>query len=230
MNTTIEKLSDYLGPVYTEIDQDVTRIHAYWKLILQLFGSQESVDILNRSAGFAIRTIQNSLTDSVILRIAKLTDPAKTGRFENLSLSNLIDDLPSEPTDAVLRDHLATKLASIKTVVDGMRTIRNKRIAHRDHASAIKPAEKILGVPRSVFDKSIRLIREFMHEIQRHYGFEGTPYDLVELGRDGDSLLFYLQCGQKFIDLHEGVKLGRMSEAETVDQIKQLPTRSWHAV
>lgn len=230
MDTTIDNLSDHLGPVYTEIDQDVTRLHANWKLILQLFGSQESVDILNQSAGFAIRTIQDSLTDGVILRIAKLTDPAKTGRLENLSLASLIEHLPSDPPVAKLRDRLATQLDSIGTAVDGMRTIRNKRIAHRDHASAIDPNEIIPGVPLSAIEESIRLIREFMHDIQGHYGFGGTVYDMVELGRDGDHLLFRLQCGHKFIDLNAGFQLRQMSDSDVLNEIKQLPKRKENVI
>jgi hypothetical protein len=231
MTTAVDDLHNHLGPVYVEIDQDVTRVHAYWKLIAQLFGSQESVDILNRAAGFAIRAMQDALTDSIILRITKLTDPASSqgGRFQNLSLENLINNLPSD-ADASLIDALRTQLQHIQSATENFRLVRHKRLAHRDTAYAIDSTQALPGVPRQSIEDSFELIRNFMHEIQGFYGFERTAYPLVELGRDGDHLLFHLLCGDKFLDLHENAQLGKLTDAEIIRKIKELPKREARSV
>lgn len=233
MIVMIDDLHSRLGPVYVEIDQDVTRLHAYWKLVVQLFGSQESVDILNKSAGFAIRAIQDALIDGVILRITKLTDPASSsgGRFKNLSLEKLIERLESDTdTDASLIDGLRKQLQRIRSLTEDLCLIRNKRVAHRDQAYAIDHNQILPGITRQSIEKSLKLIRCFMHEIQRSNGFEGTVYDLVELGRDGDHLLFHLLCGDKFLTLHQNAQLGKLTDGEIIRKIKELPRRETSAV
>jgi len=230
MAKTIADFHNQLGPVYVEVDQDVTRVHAYWKLVTQLFGSRESVAILNNAAGFAIRAIQDSLIDSVILRITKVTDPAQTqgGKFQNLSLEHLIGRLPDD-ADAALLDRLRTQLKIIQSSTKDFRLIRHKRLAHRDAAYAIDSDQILPGIPRKSIDDSLERIRDFMHEIQRHYGFEGTVYHMVELGRDGDHLLFHLLCGNRFIELHEDAQLGKLTKDEVFQRIQELPKRERNA-
>lgn len=224
MPNPVDDIHAHLGDVYTEIDQDVTRVHAYWKLLLQLFGTRESVDTLNRAAGFAIRVIQDSLTDSVLLRITKLTDPAssQSGKFENLSFANLIQKLPRD-ADASLLDSLRDKLTLIQGATEDFRAIRHKRLAHRDSAYAIDPTQVLPGIGKKAIEETLELFRDFMHEIQRFYGYEGAVYHLVKLGRDGDHLIFHLMCGSQFIDLHEAKSLGKLTDAEIGQTIKQLP-------
>jgi len=227
---SIDDLHEHLGPVYVEIDQDVRRVHACWKLFTQLFGSQESVDILNNAAGFAIRAIQDCLIESVVLRITKLTDPAQSqgGRFQNLSLAKLIECLPTDAA-ATLGAPLRVQLQSIKSSTEDIRRFRDKRLAHRNTAYVIKPNQILPGIARKSIDDSLQLIRDFLHEIQRHYGFEGTVYHEVELGRDGDHLLFHLLCGTRFIELHENAQLRKLTKDEVFQRIQELPKREPNA-
>jgi AbiU2 len=231
MAKPVHDIDAHLGDFYTEVDQDVTRVHAYWKLLLQLFGTRESVDALNRAAGFAIRAIQDSLTDSVLLRITKLTDPATSqgGRFENLSLANLIDKLPAD-ADSALINTLRHQLQQIQDATDAFRVIRHKRLAHRDSTYVIDPMHVLPGLSKQKIDVTLELFRNFMHEIQRYYGYEGTVYHLVELGRDGDHLIFHLLCGSKFIELHEAMSLGELTDSEVRQRVKELPKRNESAV
>jgi len=224
MARTIADFHNHLGPVYVEVDQDVRCVHAYWKLVTQLFGSQESVAILNNAAGFPIRAIQDALIDSVILRITKLTDPAKAqrGQFPNLSLEHLIGKLPGD-ADAALLKRLRKQLNIIRKSTDNFRLIRDKRLAHRNVAFAIGSAQILPRIARKSIDDSLQRIRDFMHEIQRYYEFEGTVYRLVELGRDGDHLLFHLLCGKRFIELHEGAGLGKWTKDDVFQRIQELP-------
>jgi hypothetical protein len=230
MANPVDDIHAYLGGVYTEIDQDVVRVHAYWKLLLQLFGTRESVDALNHAAGFAIRAIQDSLTDSLFLRITKLTDPATAqgDRFENLSFANLIRKLPGDAGSSLL-DSLRRHVETIQAATADFRVIRHKRLAHRDAAYAIDPNQVLPGISRQTIEHTLELFRNFMHEIQRRYGYEGTVYHLVELGRDGDHLIFHLTCGSKFLELHEAKCRGNLTDAEIGQALKQLPNREGDA-
>lgn len=114
MNPPIPDLDKHLGDVYQEINQEVIRVHAYWKLTLQLFGTNESVEILNRAGGFAIRAIQDSLIETTLLRIAKLTDPKQQGSHSNLSLDQLLEHLNNLPE--IIQNKLTDQLKLIKKI------------------------------------------------------------------------------------------------------------------
>ncbi len=219
---TVEELYEHLGPAYIEIDQDVTRLHAYWKIVNQLFGTEEAVSVLNRAASFATRTIQDSLLDSVVLRITKLTDPAESqgGRVRNLSLEHLISILPSDAGED-LKSQLRARLENIQRITEDLRLRRNKQVAHRDRAYAIEPEELLPGVSVNSVEEALELIRAFMHQIQLHYGLGGTLYGLVELGRDGEHLLTYLRWSQRFVQMHKDASRGRLTPDELMEEIKK---------
>lgn len=65
-----------------------------------------------------------------------------------------------------------------------------------------------------------------MHIIQQHFGWEGTPYKLAELGKDGKSLLLHLKCGSTYLDLHEATICGKITASELQQRIRLLPNIS----
>ena len=227
----IHDIERHLGEVYREIDQDVSRLHARWKLLIQLFGSQESVDILNASSPFSIFAIQESLMNSVLLRITKLTDPANSncGRFANVSFANLLNNLPDDATPDLI-DNLTAKLGTIKNETEEFRLLRHKSLAHRDAAFALDPDCILPGITKAKLRDVLKLFREFMHEIQKYYGWSGSLYENIELGRDGNSLLLHLAGGKKYIDLHEHKGKSTMNDSEICEQLKTLPSIPKNAV
>ena len=64
--------------VYDELWDDVSTVHFRFQLYIgELFGTQESVDLLNRFAPNLFEQLFDVMLDHVLLRLAHLTDPLR---------------------------------------------------------------------------------------------------------------------------------------------------------
>src|SRR6185295_6641359 len=76
--------------VYDELRSEVTWLHGRWICYRQLYAvSPKRTELLNESAGTFFYILQDVLFDEVQIALSKLTDPSRTGKFENLSLEQL---------------------------------------------------------------------------------------------------------------------------------------------
>lgn len=222
MNGRLESMGEDAFPVYGELYQDVCHLHSYWKVFIKLFGDDEAVSLLNATAEYAASAIQLALVESVVLRITKLTDPAKQKRYENLSLEQLWKRLESED----LRERLRPVLDEIQKRVEPMRTRRNKRLAHRDLDHALDPEKVLPGLSKSGIEEVLVLIRNFMNELEEHYGSVRNPYDLIEPAGDGEELLRHIAFGQRFFELLKRMDRGKLTAEDIVSRLRQGPLPS----
>jgi hypothetical protein len=130
-------LGPELGAVYNVLSNDVTWLHAKWEQYRHLFAkSEQRIELLNETAGYFFRIIQDTIFEDIVLGLARLTDPIQTGKGQkqqNLTLRRL----PSLVSDAQLRLELN---ALVKVALDVCATPlvwRNKRLAHRDLSVAL---------------------------------------------------------------------------------------------
>lgn len=83
-------MGDELGVVYSALWQEVAWVHGKWSDFVTLFGTKESrVNLLNAAAPAFCRLIQDSIWENILLHIARLTDPAATGKKQNLTIQRL---------------------------------------------------------------------------------------------------------------------------------------------
>lgn len=67
-----------IAPIWNFLYDESVAVHAYWQLFKQLFGgTQDDLDLLDRSAGFCFYAIQEALVTDVQLTLSKLSDPEK---------------------------------------------------------------------------------------------------------------------------------------------------------
>src|ERR1700757_3279717 len=79
-----------VAEVFEELRKEIIWLHARWILYNQLYGkSEKRVDLLNESAGTFFYVVQETFLADVHIALSKLSDPAATGRFDNLSLEQL---------------------------------------------------------------------------------------------------------------------------------------------
>jgi hypothetical protein len=185
----IRDLGPDLGPVFNLLQNDVIWLHARWKLYRQLYArSPERVDFLNKVAGHFAGVLQNTLYEDVLLNLARLTDPPRSGSGqENLSLRKLPRLIP----DPALRSAVEALVRSALKACEGARTWRNKYIAHRDLALALASTSDPPGAPsRAEIEAALGAIRAVLDRL------EPLAYELfVPAGRDADSLIHYLLMG-----------------------------------
>jgi hypothetical protein len=124
-----------LENTFAKIWQEVADMHNMWGQYQTLFVSnKETVDFLNDVASSFFAPLQSMFITYFILSIARLSDPAKTGRHTNLSIeymTNLIEPALGKLVHSTI-DPLAADFALKAQFV---RAMRDKHIAHLDLAS-----------------------------------------------------------------------------------------------
>jgi len=217
MNHEPKKIGKYFEIAYEKVNEDVKWLHINWKLVKQLFGTEEKVSIWNEVASTAGRLIQDALIDNVILQTTKLGDPAKSWKNYNLSMKQLIERLPSD-VDPELEKQLGENLEKFHKCIENLKLHRDKSIAHKDLDHAIFKTLPPIFVKD--IDEALNLIRMFMHKIQKYYKRGKELYEHIIFGMDGD-LLDYIQQGQLLINISRDAQSGNATPAEIMERVKQ---------
>jgi len=138
--------------------------------------SSKRVELLNKSGGFLWHLVDHTFKDELFLALARLLDPAETGKKKNLSIQFLLtgckDCNPKliEWTDA---------LENIYKKAEPIRRYRNKCIAHSDFTTS-----KEISLTKS-FDETITLdfvysllkdMSKLLRKIHYYYFSSGILY------------------------------------------------------
>jgi hypothetical protein len=99
-----------------------------WKVFKQTF-SDETRDLLDKTAPGFFSVVNLALQCQVCMALARLTDPASSGTFNNISLAAVLAALPSE---ADADRSLARTLDDLQRRTGPLRQFRSKHVAHRD--------------------------------------------------------------------------------------------------
>jgi len=183
-------LPQELLPLYDSLNHELIWVHAKWQVYRQIFASsQEDFDLLNRSAPFFFRVLQQTLFEDVLVSICRLTDPAHTGEKQNRSLAQLLERLePVAP--APLFADLSAGLVEIGRGSAAFREWRNRRIAHSDLSTALQVTEDVLpGISRADIETVLSGMRDFMNAVSALYFDSETAYDHFIAVSGGDVLL-----------------------------------------
>ncbi|MBW2663781.1 MAG: hypothetical protein JRD93_17835 [Deltaproteobacteria bacterium] len=189
--------------VFQELKTEVTWLHARWIMYRQLFAqSPKRIDLLNECASTFFYTIQDVLIGDVQIALSKLTDRARTGANENLSLEQLQKrvEKQGEPN---LQPALRQILDELKQKCLPFRTWRNKRLAHLDLTTAMKSTLNPLpGVSRQMIEEALDLVRRYLNAIQIHYEKSETGYEHFSMpASDGEALISMLKYGLRYEQL-----------------------------
>jgi hypothetical protein len=181
-----------LGGVFYALWNEVAWSHAKWKEYRSLFGtSAAEIEILNRTAPYFFRIVQDGLWEDTLLHLCRLTDPPATGKRQNLTVRrvpNLIqrDDLRVQVQALVGRAVASTEFA---------RDWRNRRIAHLDLVLILdQPAQPLSAASRAHVESALAAIRSVMNAVEAGFGGAPVAYEHFISGYDGaEGLLYHLR-------------------------------------
>lgn len=123
---------------------EIVSLYSVWSEYKYLFEtSEDRIVLLNACAGRFFGTVQWVMLREVILGISRLTDPIKTGKFDNMVISQLLSD-PVIDNHFGLRADLTKAVDDAVAAAEVVRTHRNKYVAHLDHATALDPSLSLL--------------------------------------------------------------------------------------
>lgn len=161
-----QSLQDRIGILAGDLQGVAEDMHAYEKI----FGDQEMIPILNKTAPRLFLRIQYALRDSVFLGMARIADPAASrvnGEIrKNISIAGIRDDLKSEGYDD---RRVSAALANLKKTAERILYYRSKCIAHLDD-EVIRNGNSL--VPKGGFplDKYITQSQIFLDEVMKAIG------------------------------------------------------------
>jgi hypothetical protein len=195
----IKAMGEALGVQYSQLWQEIAQLHISWAEFVELFGTKTSrVELLNRSAGHFFRMVQDSMWETIVLHIARLTDPSQSpGGKDRLNLT--LHNLPDLISDAKLKAEVVD-LCKVATDSTGFaRDWRNRHIAHRDLDLALGGTAKPLpSVPIAQVKDALGSFEKIMNAVARHYVDSTTSFthgirlngaiELIHLLDDGHTL------------------------------------------
>lgn len=160
----VSVMGEELGSVFFALHHEVIDLGIVWQQYTQLYGSSaENIKILNQTAGLFFMVIQDELWDSVLLRIAALTDPATMKGKKNITLRAL----PALVHDPAMRGEVQKLCDMTLCETEYAREHRNKRIAHNDHDYYIvKGAVCLSGISRAKVEEMLTAIRNVLKYMQ----------------------------------------------------------------
>lgn len=194
-----------LGPVYHALWNQVVWLHMKWHEFRELYGTKaERIGLLNSAAGLFFRVVQDVLWEETLLDIARLTDPPKSRGKANLTLQQL----PPLIVDPSSRGRIVSLVDDAVVKAAFARDWRNRRIAHRDLALALKQGAKPLaGASRQQVDETLSAVDAVLNALSEQYLNSSLVFDHpFSEGSGAVALLYVLRDG---LEVEEKRRTGR---------------------
>lgn len=188
--------------IYDKLRSEITWLHGRWLTYRELFAkSSRRIGFLNECAGAFFYIIQEVLIDEVQVSLSKLTDPARSGKHENLSLAQLQTQLQLYG-DPALAAKCRDILDEIHNHCEVFRLRRHKTLAHLDlHTMMSQLSQPLPEVSRKMIDDALESVRDFMNSIEIHYNDSEWGYEYFILNQGAGALMETLRAGLRYEEL-----------------------------
>jgi hypothetical protein len=186
-------MPDKVSAPFDVIKADVVNLHAKWTVYRQLFATSDADRAFLESAHNAFALIHESMVADIVMTLSRLSDPARQGRFANLSLGHLALALVNVG-HAELADEVRAKANSASLACGEARKVRDKTLAHRDLDIALGGAAA--GLPRlsrQKIEEALKAVRECLNEVELHFRQGRYPYESIQVPLGGDILMSRLK-------------------------------------
>lgn len=216
MQHNIAVMGNELGAIYSELWQEVGRLYSDWHEFVSLFGTNpERIDLLNHAAAHFFRTVQDSLWERTLLKIARITDPAQTGKKRNLSLHSLPNAITDPTMQAAVQ--LSIKDASLKC--EFARDWRNRHIAHADFSLALEASAQPLAVAsREKVRVALQSIEDVLNSISIPLLNSTTAFGSMALINSGEDLIYLLDFAiRKKEEMSKRIEAGTYTESDLAE-------------
>src|SRR5262245_52385386 len=200
--TTTSAMPAAVFEVFDALRDETFSIHARWICYRQLFGTSERrFQMINECASTFFYFIHETLVEGVQISLTKLSDPAKTGAHENLSLEQLQSRLEAH-VDQALAHRTRPLLDIIHSRCDPFRTWRNKKLAHLDLSTALKlTVNPLAGISRQMVEDALSCVCDYLNAIEQHYFGNSSLYSELIMSDDGNTLVLFLKRGLRYKEL-----------------------------
>jgi hypothetical protein len=176
----IDHMGEELGTVYSALWQEVAWVYSKWHEYVELYGTKPSrIDLLNQSAAFFFKIVQDTLWNDVLLHICRLTDPPESRGKANCTISML----PALIDDQELKIYVESLVRDAVSKENFSKDRRNRKLAHHDLELALESekAKELIPASRKHVNEALDAIAEVLNAISCHYKdsqlyFKNIPY------------------------------------------------------
>ena len=178
---------------YTANLREIILLHDRWTMFRQLFVEEQTIKLLWRSAHSFFYLCHYAFLHETILNICRLTDPAKTGKCDNISLKRLVEEVKTQlPKDS--HSHDLDKLWSeADSATSFARQSRNKLLAHSDLETYRNLLNHTLEeVTRDKVGKALGAIAAVINEVEKIYSLQTIDFKGRVIEGDANALLSLL--------------------------------------
>jgi hypothetical protein len=189
----VKDMGSELGTLFDALSHELTWVHWRWNQYRILFGEKPSrIELLNASAPFFFRIIQNVLFEETLLGISRLIDPSDSGEGKfNLTIQAL-----PPLCQPKIQDQIRTMVREAANAGEFAKDWRNRHIAHRDLDLVLgRPAKILEPATRDKVEVSLSALRDVLKTVEHEYCkgkitgyFCPNPWDaelLLHVLRDG---------------------------------------------
>ena len=93
-----DKMGERLGSVFQELNTEVADLYIKWGEYVDLYGTKPSrVELLNETAPYFFKLVQDTLWEDTLLHISRLTDPPQYKDRKRLTI-RMLGDLITDDT------------------------------------------------------------------------------------------------------------------------------------
>jgi hypothetical protein len=175
----------------TAIDNEVVLLHFKWTHLMQLFGTEKHLAVINATAPSIFSVIEEAMLTDILLTLIRLVDPPKSRNQENLSLRSLAADI----SDQKLRDQVILLEAQIRAKTQGVKHWRDKKLAHNDLLRLLKKSAPVPPIQINELTSALALVRDALNLLNRSFFDTTVQYDQCITEKDGNQLVFFLNYG-----------------------------------
>lgn len=190
-----KELPQEIKPVFDVLHNDLVALWVRWLTHRKLFQVEKGrIELLNRCAPSFFALLQGVLLDDVLSGIARITDKAETCGRQNATLRQLFRQMQNLEVPESLTT-LNEKLSLVEAACEPIRTLRVKRLAHRDYDVAVDSSTYPLPpISYQMIRESLECISDFVNQSQKLYTDTHIEYaeTITALG-DAASLIHCLR-------------------------------------
>ena len=187
-----------LQTTHEELVHQVCDVHLQWNEGQTLFGNEEVVELLNRTAPSFFARYQRLFLDDIISGISRLADPPEDRKYKNLSMFRLRDCVHATKVLTLITKY-DIALAVFETNVDSLVKYRNKKLAHTD-LDTFRQVVTLPSVNIGHIKAALAALSDMMNTVQEHLYQSFTGYEHVAPGQgSADYLVYCLRKGQNTI-------------------------------
>lgn len=164
------------GILFHSLWSDFSMLRLHWGMFRELFnGDPNRVELLKWAAPTFFLRIKRILSDDILLRLGRLTDPPKSAGKETASFAQIVELIGV--TDHEFATQCKIYLSHIDESCQAARVLRNRSIAHKDPGTLTAASEGPLpAFNNRQVNETMERIAELLNLVEKRFGLNRTAW------------------------------------------------------